>query len=166
MPVHHHIRKRIQLIQGFRLLVQHIHEPHHLSQAQHPRMGFVLCHVLCQKFSGAVGVNVGGRHRRGHHHIDVRRNLLRRVQDIVHPPLSADVHDLMRIRHDPGGPFSDDILRKLQGGHHGGFNMYMGVDQPRGDVLARAVNLPFPFVAPQSHNAAVHNGHITGDDLL
>ncbi len=77
MPIYDHIRKCVQLIQRFPLLIKYVNKTHHLPEPKHPWVCFIGQHVFRQKFPCTIGVNFSGRNRGRYHNICIYRYIFR-----------------------------------------------------------------------------------------
>ena len=102
----------------------------------------------------------GGRHARGQHVLDVQARPLGCVQHVVQPSEPADVHDLVGVRDDRGGAVRDQQAPYLLRADVGGLDVDVAVDEPRGRVQPRSVDLLVSPVAPHAGDDPPADGYV------
>ena len=137
---------------------------HELPQAEDAVVGQRLFHRR-RVDDGPRMLERGGRYAGGQHVLDVQARSLGCVQHVVQPSEPADVHDLVGVRDDRGGAVRDQQAPYLLRADVGGLDVDVAVDEPRGRIQPRSVDLLVSPVAPHAGDDPPADGDVPlGDD--
>ena len=113
----------------------------------------------------SIIIHMSSRNTRRHHHIHIRRCLLRLIQNIINSIRTRYIRRFMRINNKCSSSTLRRLTYQLSRCHQSGLQMQMTVNKSRTDHLPIQINLRLPLICTNTNHNPIRDSHITIDKL-
>ena len=121
-------------------------------------------HLSCRKKTSII-IHMRSRNTRRHHHINIRRRILRLIQNIINPIRTGHIRRLMRIHNKSRCTTLSRLPNQLPRRYQRRLQMQMTVNKSRTNHLTIQINLRLPLICTNTDHNPIRNSHISLNKL-